>query len=368
MRPNFFKTFIICFLGGLLGTILMIPFFALIVKNDRQTINTPARENFNLISLTNFSETSVAVSQKVLPSVVGIEVEFSGTNSEKGSGSGVIISNDGYILTNSHVITSSTTSVFRGYTLKEAYKIKVYLYQDETPYTANIVGNDPQTDLSVLKIDKTDLTPAELGDSSTIQIGEFCMAVGNPLGIGTSVSAGIISGLDRKIIGDNGVLYTLIQTDTAINAGNSGGALVNSSGQVIGINTIKASGSNVEGVGFTIPINQTKTVFADLIKYNKVIRPYIGLSGISITDEIIKQYPQYNLKQGIYIRSIGVLSPAEQAGLKVGDIIFKINDKNVKTMFELDEIKNSHSIGDVLTLKIYRNGYEKEIKVKLSEN
>jgi serine protease Do len=172
----------------------------------------------------------------------------------KATGSGVVITDDGYILTNNHVVSSSSSSSY--YQVSKATKITVTLYNDTTEYEAKLVGSDEQTDLAVLKIEKTGLTAAELGDSSKVQVGEFAMAIGNPLNMASTVTTGVISATNRTITSDN-VTYKVIQTDAAINSGNSGGALINADGKVIGINTLKLSGSGVEGIGFAIPINET---------------------------------------------------------------------------------------------------------------
>ena len=184
------------------------------------------------------------------------------------------------------------------------------------------------------------------------------MAVGNPLGMKSSITTGSISALNRQLVGENGVLYTLIQTDAAINSGNSGGALVNSNGQVIGVNTIKVSGEDIEGLSFAIPINHTKRIFSDLIKYNKVIRPYIGIAGTTISETLLK---------GVYIRNIGQNSPAEKAGLKIGDIITSFDDKPISTMFDIDLIKNNHNIGDKINIEIYRSGEKINTTLELTE-
>ena len=324
--------------------------------------------NTNLVSLANYSETGVGVAAKVRPSVVGIRVEYSvsspfysGTSSASAEGSGIIMTEDGYILTNNHIVNSTSSSSF--YVLGEASKVTVYLYEDETPYEATIIGTDDQTDLAVLKIDKTGLTPVTIGDSSSVQVGEFAMAVGNPLGLESSVSAGIVSAVNREVTTD-GVTYTLIQTDTAINSGNSGGALVNSNGELIGINTLKLSGEGVEGMGFAIPINIAKPVYDQLVEYQKVKRPYIGITGQDLTEQLAKEN---NLVVGIYVKAVDDFSAAEKAGIKPGDVIIAADGKNITTMDELTEIKNSHNIGDQMTIKVNRNGMEKELTVTLQE-
>ncbi len=330
--------------------------------------------NTNLVSLSNFSDTGVYVAQKVLPSIVGINVEysvssiFSRVNSTaEAEGSGVIISSDGYILTNNHVVNNSSNSTNSFYTVGEATKITVTLYNDDTEYEAKIIGTDKLTDLAVIKIDKNDLVAAELGDSDSVQVGEWCMAVGNPLGMKSSVTTGSISALNRNVTDSDGQTYTLIQTDTAINEGNSGGALVNSNGQVIGINTLKAAGTGVEGLGFAIPINSTKSIYSDLIQFNKVKRPYIGITGTNITENTIKQNPTSNLVIGAYVKEVDDFSPAEKAGIKIGDIIIKADNQEVKTMNDLTDIKNKHSIGDTISIIVNRDGNEKELSLTLSE-
>lgn len=384
---SFGKTVLLPFVSGILGASLVVGtcFSVPTIKSklvgetasssssteqsiDYNTINT------NLVSLSSFSDTGISVAQKVLPSVVGIKVTYSvntifsqNTSTATAEGSGVIISSDGYILTNNHVVNSTSSSSSSYYSIGEATSLVVTLYNDDTEYKATIIGTDSQTDLAVIKIDKTDLSAATLGDSDTVQVGEWCMAIGNPLGMNSSVTTGSISALNRTITDSDGKSYNVIQTDAAINSGNSGGALVNSKGEVIGINTIKASGTGVEGLGFAIPINSTKTIYSDLIQYQKVIRPFIGISGTDITDETIKAYPSANLVKGAYVRSITEYSPAEKAGIKVGDIIIKADGKDVSTYDELNNIKNSHKVGDTIEIVVNRNGEEKTFSVTLVE-
>lgn len=247
---------------------------------------------------------------------------------------------------------------------KKANKVTVKLYNDDTEYTGKIIGTDSQTDLAVIKIDKDGLTVAELGDSSSVQVGEFAMAIGSPLGLDNSVTAGIISAVNRDVTDSDGNKYTAIQTDAAINSGNSGGALVNSKGQVIGVNTLKLSGTGVEGVGFAIPINSTKSIYEQLIQYSKVKRPYIGIGGIDLDENTAKAN---NLVVGVYIKTIEDFSAGEKAGLKVGDVIIEADGTKITTMDELNDIKNKKQIGDTITLKIYRDGKEKSVTITLQE-
>ena len=380
---GFGKTVALPFLCGVLGagivvgTCFGIPSVRdnllkqFVVSSSQGTSNNNASQDINtkLISLSGFSDTATGVTQKVKPSIVGISVEYSvnsifnrGSSRASAEGSGVIISSDGYILTNNHVVNSSSSSSY--YEIEKANKVTVKLYNDETEYEAKIVGTDRQTDLAVIKIDKDNLAAAELGNSDAVQVGEFCMAVGNALGLGDTVTSGIVSALNRKVTDSDGNSYVAIQTDAAINSGNSGGALVNSKGQVIGINTLKISGTGVEGVGFAIPINSTKDIYEQLIQYNKVKRPYMGLAGINLDEDTAKAN---NLVVGIYVKSIEDFSAAEKAGFKIGDVITEIDGTKVKTMDELNEIKNKKSIGDTVKLKVYRNGKTKDLTLVLQE-
>ena len=328
-----------------------------------------ANINTQMVSLVGYSETGVGVASKVRPSIVGIEVEYSvnsifyrNKSTATAAGSGIIISEDGYILTNNHIVNSSSTSYY--YELGKANKVTVTLYNDSTKYDATIVGTDSQTDLAVIKIEKNGLKAAELGDSDAVQVGEFAMAIGNPLGLTDSVTAGIVSAVNREVSDQDGNSYVAIQTDASINSGNSGGALVNSRGQVIGVNTLKLSGTGVEGVGFAIPINSTKEIYEQLIQYNKVKRPYIGIDGFDLDEQTAEDN---NLVVGIYIKTIEDFSAGEKAGLKIGDVIVEVDGTKVTKMDELNAIKNQKQIGDTLKLKVFREGKEKEITVTLQE-
>jgi len=287
------------------------------------------------------------------------------TSTATASGSGIIISEDGYILTNNHVVdtSSSSSSSYSYYDLSKATSVKVKLHGAEETYDAKIVGQDSKTDLAVLKIEKTGLTAAEFANSDEVKIGEFAMAVGNPLGLGSSITCGVISAVNREVSSD-GTTYTCIQTDTAINSGNSGGALVNGEGKVIGVNTLKLSGTGVEGIGFAIPINSTLTVTKDLIEHKKVLRPYIGLGTIDLSEEVAKEN---NLVVGVYVKTVDDFSAGEKAGIKPGDVIVKADGKDVKTNAELNEIRDTHKIGEEMTITVNRNGTEKELTVKLQE-
>ena len=382
---SFGKSFLIPFFSGILGTTLVISIAFSVpgIKDSILNVSTGKTEETSTIpastsntgtvqtvSLSNYSDTAIYSANKVLPSIVGITVEYTVTSNfmqgmsqlAQAQGSGIIISKDGYILTNNHIINSTDSSVY--YEVSKATKVYVYLYNDTTPYEAKIIGTDEQTDLAVIKIEKDYLTDAELGNSNSVKIGEFAMAIGNPLGMQSSVTSGIISAVNRTVTGENGTTYTLIQTDAAINSGNSGGALVNSEGKVIGINTLKLSGTGIEGMGFAIPINDTIDIYKQLIDHGKVLRPYIGIEGIDITDAMAEKY---KLPVGIYVRGIQSSSPASLVDLKAGDIIVSAGGTSIKTMDELNKIKATKNIGDTLELEVNRNGQTFKVNIKLAE-
>ena len=385
-RSSIFVPFISGVLGCslVLGTCFGVPNIREKIVGGSNSTNSTSYENTgiinpNLVSLSNYSDTAVYAASKILPSIVGISITydvttsnylsmfgFGGGNSTSeatASGSGIIISEDGYIVTNNHVVSSESKSTY--YEISEAKSIKIKLFNDETQYDATIVGKDSQTDLAVLKVEKTGLTAAEFADSDSVKVGEFAMAVGNPLDLGTTITCGVVSAVNRKVEdSEKTTAYTCIQTDAAINSGNSGGALVNSQGQVIGINTLKVSSTGVEGIGFAIPVNSTTDVINQLKTYKKVKRPYIGIKGRDLNEATAKRY---NMVEGIYIVTVDEFSAAEKAGLKVGDVIIEADGKRIKTMNELNEIKNTHSIGDTMKLKIHRDGAEKEITLTLGE-
>ena len=386
-KTGFGKTVILPFVSGVvgcsvvLGTCFGVPSIrAKLINNSSSNISTSNSSStqsngyVTQTSLSNYSDTAVYAANKILPSIVGIKIEYtvntqsffgrSSSSTATASGSGIIISDDGYILTNNHVVSSSTSESNSYYQITDAGKVTVTLFGDETEYEAKIVGQDEQTDLAVIKIEKTGLTKAEFADSDSVKVGEFAMAVGNPINMNSTVTTGIVSAVNRKITDSDGKTYTCIQTDAAINSGNSGGALVNSEGKVIGINTLKLSGTGIEGIGFAIPINSTTDITSQLIQYSKVKRPFIGISGIDLNAETAKTY---NLVEGVYVKSVEDFSAAEKAGLKAGDVIIEVEGKSIKTMNELNEGKNSHKIGDELKLKINRDGTEKEITLTLGE-
>lgn len=322
--------------------------------------------------------------EEAMPSVVGIASTFeykSNSNSAfswgwgssstpesneiKGTGTGIVMTADGYIITNAHVIYDDSE-----YQCGKAVDVSV-VFSDKSELEAKIVGYDTESDIAVLKVDADNLTPATFGNSDELEVGELVIAIGNPLGFDLfgSVTSGIVSALNREI-SINEKQMKLIQTDAAINSGNSGGPLLNSCGQVIGINSAKmssnySSSASIEGLGFAIPISEAKNIIDDLISYGYVTgKPQIGISCVDV-DELYSRY--YNIPQGIWVREVEEGSAAEKAGIKVGDVIIGIEGEAVSSIKEMNEIKNKYKAGDEITLTISRSNEDIEIKLVLQE-
>lgn len=298
--------------------------------------------------------------KKAKPSVVGISSGF-GENSV-GTGTGIIISANGYIVTNAHVVQNLSDGK-----RTPAESVTVVL-ADKTEYPAQIIGADSRTDLAVVKINggEKSFSAAEFGDSGKLAEGELAVAIGNPLGFELygSTTCGIISALDRTITIDEYEM-TLIQTDAAINPGNSGGPLLNRFGQVVGINSSKIISDYAEGLGFAIPISSAKPVIEDLIQNGYVTgRPRIGISGEDIGEENARYY---DLPEGVYVRFIEKNSAADAAGLEVGDIIVAADGEIIKTMAELNKVKERFGSGDEMTVTVFRGEEKIDIRLVLSE-
>lgn len=356
-----------------------IPENAKIDVNNQNNLNPGSHQNidpytYKKVEIIQSNSPVSEIYEKVSPSVVGIRITapvqdfIFGYRQVPGEGSGIIIRSDGYILTNNHVIEpvfSQTT----GRQITNA-KIEVFLPGKlDKPYAAKVIGRDPKTDLAVIKIDAKNLPAAELGDSDKIRVGELAVAIGNPGGLQymSSVTAGIISGINRTIKTEDGKDLTLIQTDAAINPGNSGGALVNSKGQVIGVNTIKIVQTGFEGLGFAIPINKAKEISNDLINYTFVKnRPRLGVYiDQRFTEEVAKRY---DVPMGLLVSDVEPLSAAYKAGIRPNDIIVGFDGQEVKTFDKLEELKNKHKPGDKVMVKIYRDGKTFELEVTLGED
>ncbi len=302
--------------------------------------------------------------EKVSPSVVGISCI---TSSGVSTGSGVILSEDGYIITNAHVISGAQSI---SVVLPSSYgdvSDSASDMEDNLTFTAEKVGSDEQTDLAVLKIDKTGLTPAEIGNSADVQVGELSIVIGNPLGLdlANSVTAGIISAKDRTITVEDRTM-NLMQTDAAVNNGNSGGPLINAYGQVIGITSAKVSSSVAEGLGFAIPIDEALPIIKDLMENGYVTgRPSLGITGTDVTSSYSSYY---GIPQGFLVTYVTEGSGAEKAGIQQNDIIIAINDTMISSISELNDIKNKCEVGETVTLTIYRNGKKLDVDVVLGES
>ena len=306
---------------------------------------------------TTFSDEEDALClQDIYSSVIDSVVSISSmTSSGTSSGTGIIMSPDGYVITNHHVITG-------------ALVISV-LTNDNQEYEAALVGSDEMSDLAVLKIDARGLQAAEFGDSSKLRVGDSVVAIGDPLGVqlrGTMTN-GIISAINRDLtVGDR--TMTLIQTNAALNNGNSGGPLINCYGQVIGINTVKMSSyytatASVEGLGFAIPISVAKPIIDELIENGYVAgRPAIGISGDSLPS-YYRTY--YRLPEGVYVTSVNEGSDAKAKGIREGDIVTAINGERISSIDELNTVKNQYAAGDEVTLTVYRSGTYYEVTVTL---
>ena len=314
---------------------------------------------------TNDSERVTGLSAKdvaniAMDSVVEIRTESVQSGSfmrqfiSQGAGSGVILSEDGHIVTNHHVISGASKITVRT--------------KDGAEYEAQLLGSDATTDLAVLKIDATGLKAAVLGDSEKLSVGDKAYAIGNPLGeLGGTVTDGIISALDRELTVDNQPMR-LLQTSAAINPGNSGGGLFNDAGELIGIVNAKSSGSDIEGLGFAIPINSAKSIIDSLLNAGYVQnRAQLGVSLVNITDN--SSAIRYGLSiPGVYIAEVSPSSGADKAGLQSMDRIISINGKEVTTSADIKKIIDESNVGDVVTLQIARNEKIKEVNVTLTES
>ncbi len=300
-----------------------------------------------------------SIAAKLLPSVVTLNVAGS---TESGTGSGVIIRSDGYILTNNHVVAVAAN----GGTITADF------YHGKQKVPARIVGRDPKTDLAVVRVDATNLPAAVLGQSASLVVGDPVVALGAPLGLSSTVTSGIISALDRTVEvpdengGAGGLLIGAIQTDAAINPGNSGGPLVDGKGQVIGINSAIASApgssgsSGNIGLGFAIPIDYARSIADEIIRTGHATHPYVGVNAVPADTA--------GGGQGAKINSLVAGGPAEKAGLKTGDIITEVDGKAIDGVDGLIAATRLHNVGDVVTITYERNGKSSTVKVTLQES
>lgn len=349
---------VIALIMGLIGSAIG----SAIWGSDSSTILQGEREN-TVIDITSIDTNKLMTAAEVyaanVNSTVGITTSvttnFWGfTTTSAASGSGFILTADGYVLTNYHVIESSSS-------------ITVTLYNGDT-YDATLIGYDESNDIAVLKIDATDLSPAVLGDSDNLNVGDSVVAIGNPLGELTfSLTSGAVSALGREITMSNSVTMELIQTDCAINSGNSGGALFNLYGEVVGITNAKYSGSgsttSIDNIGFAIPINNVRSLVESIIENGYYAKPYIGVT----VSDVGEESTSFGLPAGAAVRSVTEDSPAEKAGLQANDIITAINGETISSRTELSKAISACSPGDKLTLTVYRQGETLSIEVTVGE-
>ena len=373
-------------LGGAVGTgiSLTVKNNKAVVYNNTNTLSSTAATTnvttfdniFNISSGQSTQSFLTDIAKNVSPSIVGVRATpaqssnpyssiFGGSSSSTSEGSGIILTADGYIVTNSHVIEAAMNSSGK---LDPNAKIEIFMAGKlDAPYTAEVIGWDKTTDLAVLKIALTGLTPITFTDSDKVVVGDFAIAIGNPGGLEFmgSVTFGVISGLNRTVQAEDGRTLTYIQTDAAINPGNSGGALLNSKGELVGINTIKIAATGYEGLGFAIPSNTVKEISGSLITYKYVPgRPYLG---ISAETQYTSQYAQMsNLPEGVYVSSVAPLSGAYQAGIKPNDIITKFNGVAVTSFTDLKTEIAKTKVGDTVPVELYRYSEKKTIQVQVT--
>ncbi len=374
-------------------------------SSDNKTNSTPVSSLLNTSSSNGGVLTTEQIVEKVSPSVVSVHSEFDNGSS---TGTGIIMSSDGYIITNAHVVQTDTQEYVQGSgkndsngfgngyyfnpydfffgggngyyggtyqtVTKNANTVTIYLSNDdnETEYTAEIIGADADSDLAVLKIDAENLSAAEFGNSDELTMGSRAVAIGYPMGLGLSTSEGIISGLNRELsvelTSGGSASMTLIQTDAAINPGNSGGPLINEYGQVVGITSSKLASSSVEGLGFAIPITDAMPLINDLMNQGYVSNhtPQLGITGSNLTSALIRYY-KLPVDSGVMVLSVAEGSGAAEAGLSEGDIIIAADGKTVESMDDLTAAKEGKEVGDTITLTLARKDGNEDVTVTLTE-
>jgi serine protease Do len=368
------RQLLVIMLASVIGGLVAVFAYSAILDKKEKNIASAVREPISMVSLKAGLDSSTdftMAAEKTIECVVNVKTQstvnyrnpiydfFYGDHYQgdkepvTGIGSGVIITADGYVVTNNHVVENSE-------------KVTVTL-NDKREFTAKVVGTDHSTDLALLKIDAKDLHFITFGNSDAMKVGEWVLAVGNPFNISSTVTAGIVSakGRSMQIIDDNYRIESYIQTDASVNQGNSGGALVNLKGEMIGINSaiISPSGGNV-GISFAIPSSIVQKVVRDLIEYGTVQRAIMGVSIADITAELAKEKDLPELG-GVYVTDVNENSAAKDAGIESGDVIVQINDIKVNSPSELQEIVGRNRPGDKITVTVKRKGNLKQFEVKL---
>jgi len=372
------KQWIALVFSGILGGIITLTGSQFLNTEKSQALKTESTSFVRRVNVPSWSSSVpfdfVQAAQKATPSVVNITAKIARTsrNSQEdffnffggrgggggpveGSGSGVVYSENGYILTNNHVVEGAS-------------ELEVTL-ADNRKYKATVVGTDTRTDLAVIKIDATGLIPAEVGNSDDVRIGEWVLAVGNPFDLTSTVTAGIISAKGRNIdlLGKGASIEAFIQTDAAVNPGNSGGALVDAQGKLIGINTAIATRTgSFQGYSFAIPVNLVRRVVDDIINYGTYKRPYLGVTILELDSDLAKEL-SVDASQGVVIDELVDGGSAQYAGLQVKDVIIGIDGREVKSVPELQEVIGRAKVGDTVNLKVLRKSKSIMVAVKLRE-
>lgn len=322
------------------------------MMKDKPVDGSAEQKNVKVINTGETKKQNVyqAVAEKASPSVVGIVTETTKTDdffnvkeAVQGSGTGFVVDKRGYILTNAHVVGDGHVKT-----------VKV-IYDEGKTTVGKVLWYDTTLDLAIVKVDVKGLVPAELGDSDKVTVGDIAIAIGNPLGtdLMTSVTQGIISGLNRDVSTENTNMSGLLQTDASINPGNSGGPLLNQEGQVIGINTVKA---NADNLGFAIPINTAKMIVQKVIEDGTYKKPVLGIRGIDVKTFVSYTGQEVGVENGIIVKDVEANTIASKEGIKPGDIIIKVDGKDIKNMGDLSKIMYSHSSGDKLKIEVIRDG------------
>lgn len=360
LRRNYLTTAVISFILGIVVSYLAADSLSV---NSREVFNS---HNAPKINNTDSSEKLIAqgsvidVARRVKPSVVNIQTEQKsvGTGNQEvdGVGSGIIVRSDGYIITNEHVV---------------AHAKKIIVSVKGNKEKAKVIGSDKETDVAVIKIEENNL-PVPKFASDSLVVGELAVAIGSPFGFQRSVTAGVISALDRSVtVNDDFVAprtYSdLIQTDAAINPGNSGGALSNKDGEVIGMNSLIYSNTGVsQGVGFAIPIDKAQKAATEIMEKGDVSHPFLGVLGKNV-DESIAQEEELPTETGVMVKKVMSGSPAEKSGIDQGDVIVKVNNKKISTLEDLINAVESYSVGTRVNVELIRNGKKQAIPVQLEE-
>ncbi|MGY3775997.1 S1C family serine protease [Helcococcus sueciensis] len=358
-RFRFLKSMAMILVGAIIGSFVGPYANGLINGTEYTSSNLNSNQAIN-INATDENNIENAVAKKSIKSVVGIQSTVQGesnpflnTRDKVGIGSGVIVSQDGYILTNAHVVQGQGSHL-------------QVIFSDGATADAKLVYYDESLDLAVIKVEKTGLPAIQFADSDKVEIGDKAIAIGNPTGFNlqSTLTSGYISGLNRTIKMESGQDMTgLIQTDASINRGNSGGALLNKNGDLIGINTAKAG--NTDGIGFAIPSNTAKEIVNQIIEKGSYTPIVLGIRGTDLS--IYKQMyqnPNLDIDNGVIVSDVVKNSSADKAGIKPGDIITKIEDRPISSMNELKQVLITHNIGDEAKITVYRDGQEKEINIK----